>query len=83
MNLKISAELESELRKYIEQVIKSGQFDSEDAVMKRALELLRSEEASPSPTRPKRRGGQWKGQVVISEEFDELPDDIAESFGAK
>lgn len=28
-----------------------------------------------------RRGGQWKGKVKISKDFDELPKDIAESFG--
>jgi hypothetical protein len=35
--------------------------------------------ALPEPTR--RQGGQWKGQVVISADFDELPDDLAEDFG--
>jgi prevent-host-death family protein len=28
-----------------------------------------------------RRGGQWKGKVRIAEDFDDLPDDIARSFG--
>jgi hypothetical protein len=27
--------------------------------------------------------GVWRGQVQLSEDFDELPDDIAEAFGAK
>jgi prevent-host-death family protein len=31
----------------------------------------------PSP----RLGGQWKGRVRISEDFDQLPDDIAVAFG--
>lgn len=26
--------------------------------------------------------GAWRGKVVIAEVFDELPDDIAEAFGA-
>jgi prevent-host-death family protein len=26
--------------------------------------------------------GAWRGQVQIAEDFDELPDDIAEAFGA-
>ena len=26
--------------------------------------------------------GAWSGQVRLSEDFDELPDDIAEAFGA-
>jgi prevent-host-death family protein len=29
-----------------------------------------------------RVGGQWKGRVRISPDFDELPPDIAEAFGA-
>lgn len=31
----------------------------------------------------RRQGGQWKGQVQIAPDFDELPDDIAEAFGMK
>jgi prevent-host-death family protein len=27
--------------------------------------------------------GAWKGKVEISEDFDELPDDIAEALGAR
>ncbi len=38
-------------------------------------------EASTEPPQ-RRQGGQWKGQVHIADDFDELPDDIAEAFGA-
>jgi hypothetical protein len=27
--------------------------------------------------------GVWRGRVRIADDFDELPDDIAESFGAR
>lgn len=27
--------------------------------------------------------GAWRGRVHLAEDFDELPDDIAEAFGAK
>ncbi|MGH2913586.1 MAG: type II toxin-antitoxin system Phd/YefM family antitoxin [Solirubrobacteraceae bacterium] len=27
--------------------------------------------------------GAWRGQVELAADFDELPDDIAEAFGAK
>ncbi len=27
--------------------------------------------------------GAWRGRVKIAEDFDELPDDIAEAFGAR
>lgn len=26
--------------------------------------------------------GAWKGQVTVADDFDELPDDIADAFGA-
>jgi antitoxin (DNA-binding transcriptional repressor) of toxin-antitoxin stability system len=28
-----------------------------------------------------RRGGQWRGQVRIAPDFDDLPNDIGEAFG--
>jgi prevent-host-death family protein len=28
-----------------------------------------------------RLGGQWKGRVRIAEDFDDLPEDVAEAFG--
>lgn len=28
-----------------------------------------------------RTGGQWRGRIQIAEDFDELPEDIADSFG--
>ncbi len=34
------------------------------------------------PSAEPREGGQWKGRVRISQDFDELPPDIAEAFGA-
>lgn len=36
------------------------------------------------PIRPQespRQGGQWKGKVRIADDFDALPDDIADAFG--
>ena len=34
----------------------------------------------PPPPRPHREPGVWRGQVVIHDDFDELPDDIADAF---
>jgi prevent-host-death family protein len=34
------------------------------------------------PSTVSREGGQWKGKVRISPDFDELPPDLAEAFGA-
>jgi hypothetical protein len=35
----------------------------------------------PKPATPRREGGQLRGKIVIAEDFDELPKDIAEAFG--
>lgn len=43
---------------------------------------LVAEPAKQANEQVKRRGGQLKGQIVIAPDFDQLPDDIAESFGA-
>lgn len=37
----------------------------------------------PPPPRPHREPGVWRGQVVIHDDFDELPDDIADAFGGR
>ncbi len=39
-------------------------------------------ESSPPADAAKRQGGQLKGQIVIANDFDQLPSDIAEAFGA-
>ena len=69
------------LRSYIEEAVKSGRFADEETAIARILELLHQNETVPPTATRKRLGGQWKGQVTISPDFDDLPDDIAESFG--
>jgi hypothetical protein len=41
-----------------------------------------SKETTPSQ-RQRRQGGWWKGKVSIADNFDELPDDLAEAFGMR
>ena len=41
--------------------------------------FLETHEAKPVPRR--REGGQLRGKIVIADDFDELPKDIAEAFG--
>jgi len=38
-------------------------------------------EPPTAETPPRREGGQWRGKVWIADDFDILPDDIAEAFG--
>ncbi len=47
------------------------------------IELIASPEPAETCEPKRRQGGQWKGQVVISPDFDELPDDLAEAFGVQ
>lgn len=43
---------------------------------------VRIEVVTPESQKVKRRGGMWKGQVVIADDFDALPSELAEAFGA-
>lgn len=51
--------------------------DRERPVAKLVAEVTKSSDETA-----KRQGGQLKGQIVIAADFDELPSDIAEAFGA-
>ncbi|OJW13058.1 MAG: antitoxin [Planctomycetales bacterium 71-10] len=65
----------SRLSKLVEQALRG-----EEVVIARAgkpLVRLVPIEADASP----RVGGQWKGRVRIAEDFDSLPEDVAEAFG--
>ena len=42
---------------------------------------VRIEIVAPEPQKVRRRGGMWKGQVVIADDFDALPPELAEAFG--
>jgi hypothetical protein len=33
--------------------------------------------------RKSREGGMWKGQVQIADDFDQLPDEVADAFGMR
>lgn len=71
-----------ELHTYIAALVKSGRFPDEEAAYAWVLELLQQDDRS-THTREKRRGGQWKGQVTIAPDFNDLPDDLTESFGMR
>ena len=77
-----SSNIQEKLHTYIATSVKSGRFPDEDAAYARALDLLQQDERF-TPPRQRRKGGQWKGQVTIAPDFDDMPDDLAESFGMK
>jgi hypothetical protein len=47
------------------------------------IELIPSPESADIGEPNRRQGGQWKGQVAVSSDFDDLPDDLAEAFGVR
>lgn len=44
------------------------------------IEVVEPDSATEQPIR---RGSWWKGQVTIADDFDEMPDDIADAFGMR
>jgi prevent-host-death family protein len=68
-------EAKSNLSKLIEQALQG-----EDVVIAKAGMPVVRLVPIPVDTSP-RVGGQWKGRVSIAEDFDSLPEDIAEAFG--
>ncbi len=76
----MTVNIPADLASFVQQAIASGRFTSQEQVVGEALRLLRQQE-SAKPVAKNRESGQWKGQVFIADDFDELPDDIAEAFG--
>ena len=72
-----------ELEEFVRRAVASGAFKNPDEVIRKALELLRRERATISPAASPRQGGQWRGRVKVANDFDELPDDLQESFGMR
>lgn len=70
-----------EIKTYIEQAVAAGKFSSPEELIREAVELLQ-QRGEPHPSgSEKRQGGQWRDQVHIAADFDELPEDFAEPFG--
>lgn len=69
-------EAKAQLSRLIEEVEQGGEVIIQRGG--RSVAVLRAYERDPTP----RRLGAWEGQVWIADDFDELPDDIAEPFGA-
>ncbi len=42
---------------------------------------VRIEVVEIQPEKLKRSGGMWKGRVVIADDFDKLPPELADAFG--
>lgn len=79
MTLHIPDEYEAQLRAA---ATAAGYEDVETFVVDKLLGTkLASAAVNQSPNQ--RVGGQWKGQVCMAEDFDELPEDMQIAFGMK
>ena len=74
MTLHIPPEYENELRRA---AAAAGYANVEKFVIEKLLG------SAQEPAGGFRGGGQWKGQVTIADDFDELPDDLGSAFGMK
>ena len=73
MTLNIPAEYEARLRAA---ATAAGYENVEQFVIEQVLNF-----GGPQAPDAKRTGGQWKDQVTIADDFDELPKDFREAFG--
>jgi prevent-host-death family protein len=77
MHITNISEAKAQLSALIERAL-----DGEEVIIGKAgkpvVKLVRYERSEE-----KRRPGALKGQIKIADDFDELPDDIAEAFGIK
>ncbi len=65
---------------YLTRLIAEASATGEDVVISRGGELVARIEPVAAALKP-RQGGQWRGKVVIREDFDApLPDDILKAF---
>ena len=79
----MNVQLFDELRHFVQAQIATGQYASEEEVIRHALQLLKSEQTFQKRSPTPRQGGQLRGQILIADDFDTLPDDIASAFGMK
>lgn len=69
-------EAKAQLSRLIEEVERGGEI-----IIQRGGRSVAVLSAYQLDRTPRQLGG-WEGQVWIADDFDELPDDIAEAFGA-
>jgi Arc/MetJ-type ribon-helix-helix transcriptional regulator len=74
-------EIHGETERLIRQQVCDGRFSSPEEVVKCAIRQLAQPEKGGSVTQQPRQGGYWRGQVVISSDFDQLPPDLEAAFG--
>ena len=68
-------EAKSQLSKLVERALRGEEI----VIAKAGKPVVRLVPITPDTT--PRLGGQWQGRVTIADDFDSLPEDVAEAFG--
>lgn len=70
----------SEAKASLSRLIKTVQETNEPIIIGKAGEPVAILSAYKKDTSPRQLGGSWEGKVKISEDFDEIDEEISESF---
>jgi len=71
-----------EAKTKLSQLVERAQAGEEITITRNGTPVARLVPVAPTKTFASLRGI-WRGQVHIADDFDELPDDIAEAFGMR
>lgn len=71
-----------EAKTTLSKLVERAASGEEIVITRRGRPVARLEPIAPEPALDAVRGS-WRGRVRIAEDFDELPDDIADAFGAR
>lgn len=71
-----------EAKTKLSQLVERAQAGEEITITRNGTPVARLVAVAPTRTFASLRGI-WRGQVHIADDFDELPDDIAEAFGMR
>ncbi len=71
-----------EAKTKLSQLVERAQAGEEITITRNGTPVARLVPVAPTRTFASLRGI-WRGQVHIADDFDELPDDIAEAFGMR
>ena len=71
-----------EAKTKLSQLVERAQAGEEITITRNGTPVARLVPVAPTRTFASLRGI-WRGQVHIADDFDELPDDIAEAFGIR
>lgn len=71
-----------EAKTKLSQLVERAERGEEIVITRNGMPAVKLTPIEAGPSLSSVRGA-WRGRVSIAEDFDELPDDIADAFGAK